>query len=103
MQRLEKLKMKPTDTPQCYLSHSPHGWSLIFRESPLCDYKKTPAEVLQVAAHFKLTPHNYYWNGISGDFEPRADVDHFQHAEAAAFTLQPPPARPQHDTTPQLF
>jgi hypothetical protein len=96
--------MKPTDTPQCYLSHSPQGWCLILREAPLCDYKRTAAEALQVAHHFKVEPHKtHYWNGITGDFEPRADADHHQPEEAAAYTLQHSPAAPAADTTRPLF
>jgi len=96
--------MKPTDTPKCYLSHSPHGWSLIFQEMPLCNHKKTAAEALAVAATFKVEPHKtYYWDGLLGDFAPRADADHFQQDEAALFALQPPPAPPRKDTTRDLF
>lgn len=96
--------MKPTETPKCYLSHSPHGWSLIFQEMPLCEHKKTADEVLAVAKTFKVEPHpTHYWDGTLGDFEPRADVDHFKADESAAFTLQPPPAPPKKDTTLPLF
>jgi hypothetical protein len=35
------------NTPTCYLSRTPSGWSLIYQESPLCDYK---------AAAFSLMP-----------------------------------------------
>jgi len=96
--------MKPTDTPECYLSHSPHGFSLIYQEMPLCDHKKTAAEALAVAKTFRVNPHpTHYWNGTLGDFAPRADADHFQEDEAAAFTLQHPPAPPRKDTTRELF
>ena len=49
--------MKPTDTPKCYLSHSPHGWSLILQEMPLCNHKETAAEALAVAKTFRVEPH----------------------------------------------
>ena len=96
--------MKPTETPKCYLSHSPHGWSLILHEMPLCNHKETAAEALAVAKTFRVEPHpTHYWDGTLGDFAPRADADHFKEDEAAAFTLQPPPAPPRKDTTRELF
>jgi len=96
--------MKPTDTPKCYLSHSPHGWSLILQEMPLCNHKETAAEALAVAKTFGVEPHpTHYWDGTLGDFAPRADADHFKAEEAAAFTLQHPPAPPRKDTTLPLF
>jgi len=97
-------KMKPTDTPKCYLSHSPHGWSLILQEMPLCNHKETAAEALAVAKTFRVEPHpTHYWDGTLGDFAPRADADHFKADEAAAFTLQHSPAPPKKDTTLPLF
>ena len=101
---MEKNHMKPTDTPECYLSHSPHGHSLIFQGMPLCEHKKTAAEALAVAKTFRVEPHpTHYWDGTLGDFAPRADADHFKEEEAAAFTLQHTPAAPKKDTTLPLF
>ncbi len=74
------------------------------QEMPLCNHKETAAEALAVAKIFKVEPHpTHYWDGTLGDFAPRADADHFKADEAAAFTLQHPPAPPKTDTTGDLF
>ena len=80
------------NTPSCYLSRTPSGWSLIYQESPLCDYKKTRAEAEAVARQFKVQPSPHFWNGSAGQFEP---LDPHQEAEAAAFSLMPTPNQPK--------
>jgi hypothetical protein len=96
--------LKPTKTPECYLSYTTYGWSLILQEMPLCNHKETAAEALAVAKTFRVDPHpTHYWDGTIGDFAPRADADHFKAEESAAFTLQPTPAPPKKDTTLPLF
>jgi len=41
---------------------------LINQGSPLCDYKKTKAEVMQVVQFFKITLPDCTWNGDRGEF-----------------------------------
>jgi hypothetical protein len=54
--------------PSIYLSYSERGWILINQGSPLCDYKKTKAEVMEVVKFFKITLPDCTWNGDRGEF-----------------------------------
>jgi hypothetical protein len=46
-----------------HLSFSDNGWSLINQGSPLCDYKKTYFEVMQVVQFYKITLPDVTGNG----------------------------------------
>jgi hypothetical protein len=39
------------------------NWILIHQGSPLCDYKKTYDEVMQVVKYYKITLPDVTWNG----------------------------------------
>ena len=97
------MKLKLEKDPEVYLSGSGTKWTIIYQGSPLCDYKKTPAEALEVAKQFKLQPHTAFWDSSEGVFILRSGVDHFQADEAQAFTLTHPVPPAQKDTTRQLF
>ena len=52
-----------------HLSYSKNGWILIHQGSPLCDYKKTKAEVMEVVKFYKITTlPDCTWNGDRGEF-----------------------------------
>jgi hypothetical protein len=51
-----------------HLSYSERGWILIHQGLPLCDYKKTKAEVLKVVDFYKITLPDCTWNGDRGEF-----------------------------------
>ena len=51
-----------------HLSYSSNGWILIHQGSPLCDYKKTKVEVLEVVKFYKITLPDSTWNGDRGEF-----------------------------------
>jgi len=97
------MKLKLEKDPEVYLSGSGAKWTIINQGMPLCDYKKTPAEALEVAKMYKLQPHTFYWDTTDFVFMPRSDADHFQAAEAAAFSLMPPTPPAAKDTTLNLF
>ena len=40
------------------------NWILIHQGSPLCDYKKTYDEVMQVVKYYKITLPDVTWNGL---------------------------------------
>ena len=57
-----------TQDHKTHLSYSKNGWSLIHQCSPLCDYKKTMGEVMQVVAHYKIKLPEVTWNGDRGEW-----------------------------------
>lgn len=52
-----------TQNHKAHLSFSERGWILIYQGSPLCDYKATYDEVMQVVAHYRMTLPPVTWNG----------------------------------------
>jgi len=92
------MKLKLDKNPEVYLSGNGDRWTVINQGMPICDYKKTPAEALAVAKMYKLQPHTFYWDSVELVFMPRSDVDHFQAAEAEAFTLAHTPNQPKTTT-----
>jgi hypothetical protein len=48
---------------KAHLSFSERGWILIYQGSPLCDYKATYQEVMQVVAHYRITLPPVIWCG----------------------------------------
>jgi len=62
--------------PREYLSYSPErGWLLIYQGSPLCDYKKTLSDVLQVAKHYRITLPDVTWMGDLADWKTTNDIE----------------------------
>jgi len=61
------------ETPKCYYSYSPsadddiNNWSVIVDEQPICS-KRTFPEAVRCAGTFNITPSEYFWNGITGQF-----------------------------------
>jgi hypothetical protein len=51
-----------------YLSFSERGWILIYQGSPLCDYKNTYSETMQVVAHYRIALPDVAWNGDRGEW-----------------------------------
>ena len=51
---------------KAHLSFSERGWILMYQGSPLCDYKATHDEVMQVVAHYRITLPLVTWNGDLG-------------------------------------
>ena len=62
------MKTFQTQDHKTHLSYSKNGWSLIHQGSPLCDYKKTMGEVMQVVAHYKIKLPEVTWNGDRGEW-----------------------------------
>lgn len=53
-----------------HLSYShDRKWILINQGCPLCDYKKTYDEVMQVVKYYKITLPNETWNSDKAQFE----------------------------------
>jgi hypothetical protein len=50
------------------------NWILIHQGSPLCDYKKTYDEVMQVVKYYKITLPNETWNSDKSQFESTAKI-----------------------------
>ena len=49
--------------PKIHLSFSERGWVVISQGSPLCDYKPSYAEVMQVVNLYRITLPDVTWNG----------------------------------------
>lgn len=62
------MRLKLEKDPITYLSGHDDRWTMIHEGLPLCDYKKTAAEALEVAKMYKLQPHSAYWNSKEGIF-----------------------------------
>jgi hypothetical protein len=52
-----------TQDHKAHLSFSERGWILIYQGSPLCDYKATYQEVMQVVSHYRITLPPVIWCG----------------------------------------
>jgi len=57
-----------TQDHKAHLSFSERGWVLIYQGSPLCDYKTTYAETMQVVDHYRITLPDVTWNGDRGEW-----------------------------------
>jgi hypothetical protein len=49
-------------------------WILINQGSPLCDYKKTYDEVMQVVKYYKITLPDVTWNGDMAEWVTTATI-----------------------------
>lgn len=49
-------------------------WILINQGAPLCDYKKTYAEVMQVVEYYKITLPDVTWNGDRAEWVTTATI-----------------------------
>ena len=60
-------------TPKCYYSFAQYNdddinnWSVIVDDMPICS-KRTFPEAVRCAKTFGLTPSEYFWNGVIGQF-----------------------------------
>ena len=60
-------------TPKCYYSYSEsadndlNNWSVIVDGQPICS-KRTFPEAVRCAESFNLSPSEYFWNGVIGQF-----------------------------------
>lgn len=61
------------ETPKCYYSFVQYNdddinnWSVIVDGMPICS-KRTFPEAVRCAKTFDLTPSEYFWNGVIGQF-----------------------------------
>lgn len=67
-------------TPKCYYSYSQsadndlNNWSVIVDEQPICS-KRTFPEAVRCAEFYKLTPSEYFWNGVIGQFVQLVNIE----------------------------
>ena len=67
-------------TPKCYYSFAQHNdddinnWSVIVDGQPICS-KRTFPEAVRCAESFKLTPSEYFWNGVIGQFIQLVNIE----------------------------
>jgi hypothetical protein len=59
-----------------HLSYSnDRKWILMHQGSPLCDYKKTYDDVMQVVKHYKITLPDVTWNGDRAEWVTTATIE----------------------------
>ena len=67
-------------TPKCYYSFTQYNdndvynWSVIVDEMPICS-KRTFPEAVCCAESFNLSPSEYFWNGVIGQFVQLVNIE----------------------------
>jgi hypothetical protein len=67
-------------TPKCYYSFAQYNdndvynWSVIVDGLPICS-KRTFPEAVRCAGTFNLTPSEYFWNGVIGQFVQLVNIE----------------------------